>query len=79
MKTHIQDPKFSTRALCGLAWERVRRGGRMASDTTPPVVVSDDERASVNVASCAQCVLALRRRLAPAVDRAADRKSKPSF
>lgn len=62
MKTHVQDTIFPTRAMCGLPWERVKRGGREASDTSPPVVVSD--RGSVRPASCAQCVLAIQRRLA---------------
>ncbi len=61
-KIHIQDQQFKMRALCGLAWDRAR-GGRAASDTEPPIV-HDEESGSVNPATCFQCVLAYRRRLA---------------
>lgn len=60
-RVHIQDQQFPTRALCGLTWERAR-GGRLASDTSPPVVF-DEESGSVNAATCGQCLLALRRLL----------------
>lgn len=57
---HIQDQRFPTRALCGRPWE-LARGGRIASDTTPPVVV--DERGSVNPANCVTCLDVYRKRL----------------
>jgi hypothetical protein len=61
MKVHLQDPKFQDRAMCGREW-RLCKGGREASDTTPPVVI-DEESGSVNAVDCQQCLLALRRRL----------------
>ncbi len=61
-RVHVQDSRYKTRALCGLEWDRAH-GGRVASDTTPPVVC-DDESGSVNPATCQQCILAYRRRLA---------------
>ena len=57
---HIQDEQFTLRSLCGHDWNRVR-GGRVASDTEPPVVT--DDAGSVNAVTCRTC-LAVWRRLA---------------
>ena len=59
-RVHIQNERFKTLSLCGLAWSKAK-GGRVASDTTPPVVF-DEESGSVNQATCHQCLLQLRRR-----------------
>jgi hypothetical protein len=59
-RVHIQNERFPTLSLCGLAWSKAR-GGVPASDTTPPVV-RDQESGSVNAATCQQCVLQWRRR-----------------
>lgn len=56
---HIQSERFPSRSLCGMAWPV--RGGRVASDTKPPVVI--DERGSVNPASCRTCITVFRRML----------------
>ena len=58
---HIQDERFPSRALCGITWLALR-GGRIASDTSPPVVV--DEAGSANVATCKTCLAMWQRRLA---------------
>jgi hypothetical protein len=59
---HIHDEAFPSRALCGITWTGPIRGGRVASDTTPPVVV--DEAGSANAATCRTCLSVWRRRLA---------------
>jgi hypothetical protein len=61
-KVHIRDERFPSRAICGKAWSVSVRGGRVASDTTPPVVF-DEERKSVNPASCSKCLELLRHAL----------------
>jgi hypothetical protein len=58
---HIQDDRFLTRSLCGVAWTRVVDGGRIASDTDPPVVV--DEAGSAAAATCRTCLAVWRRRV----------------
>lgn len=57
-RVHIRDPKFPSRALCGRPWHEAK-GGRVASDTEPPVVI-DEETGSVNPASCRKCIELLR-------------------
>jgi hypothetical protein len=58
-KVHIRDERFPSRAICGMTWSAPIRGGRIASDTSPPVVF-DEERKSVNPASCVKCLELLR-------------------
>jgi hypothetical protein len=62
-KIHIQHARFTDQTFCGKPWTG-SRGGRLASDTSPPVVY-DDEAGSTNVATCAACILQLRRWLGP--------------
>lgn len=59
-RVHIQNPRFQTVTLCGQPWE-LSKGGRVASDTTPPAVI-DEESGSVNAATCSTCLLQWRRR-----------------
>lgn len=51
---HIQDERFEVRTLCGKPW-RQAKGGRVASNTDPPVVTN--ERGSVYPLSCKACLL----------------------
>lgn len=57
---HIQDDRFPSRVLCGTPLEKVAKGGRVCSDTTPPAVV--DDRGSCNAATCVTCLMVWRRR-----------------
>jgi hypothetical protein len=56
---HIQSQSCPSQTLCGTAWPV--RGGRVASDTSPPVVI--DERGSVNPANCLTCIAVYQRML----------------
>lgn len=67
-RIHIQNPDHLTIALCGRRWSRVSRGGRIASDTEPPVV-KDDESGSCDVATCDVCLAKWRRLRTPAAPR----------
>jgi hypothetical protein len=60
---HIRSETYPERALCGASWATHHgglRGGRIASDTSPPVV-SDDERGSANAVTCRTCLAVWRR------------------
>jgi hypothetical protein len=53
-RIHVRDETFPSRALCGRDWRPDVRGGRIASSTSPPVVVND-ETGSANALTCAVC------------------------
>jgi len=53
-RVHIRDTQFPSRSICGRHWHE-SRGGRVASDTEPPIV-KDEETGSVNPATCRKCV-----------------------
>lgn len=61
-RVHIRDERFPSRAICGLVWTKAEHGGRVASSTSPPVVVND-ESGSVNPATCLQCLSLFRESL----------------
>ncbi len=63
VRVHIHDERFLTRALCGTPWSSVEQGGRVASDTDPPVIVDETgEKGSAKAATCVTCLAVWRRR-----------------
>lgn len=53
-RIHVRDEQRPTRALCGRPWSVTSKGGRVASSTSPPVIVND-ETGSANALTCQQC------------------------